>query len=68
MPPIPLLSSLVPGDSYSGSPVEQGLAKKQDNLIRFRANLLGLLARQELEEMSQALALKEGGSFHMVPR
>ena len=45
--------------------IEQGLARHDGEMILFRANLLGTLARRDVAEKGNALAQETGRSFHM---
>ena len=45
--------------------IDQGLARPDGEMIVFRANLLGTLARREVAEKGNALAQETGRSFHM---
>jgi len=46
--------------------VEEGLAWKDGDQIRYRGNLLASLSRRELAEKGEELAQSEGGSFRMA--
>ena len=46
--------------------VDEGLAWKDGDQVRYRGNLLATLSRQELAEKGEALARSEGSSFRMA--
>jgi len=46
--------------------IDEGLAWKDADQVRYRGNLLATLSRQELAEKGEELARREGGSFRMA--
>ena len=46
--------------------IDKGLAWKDGDQVRYRANLLTTLSRQELAEKGEELARSEGGSFRIA--